>query len=54
MTTPGAFYQNQAKSLLSDIPWVAERQSEALEILAEKGFPNIKDEDWKYTRLDAL
>lgn len=54
MTTPGAFYQTQAKSLFSDIPWVAERQSEALYILAEKGFPTIKDEDWKYTKLDAL
>lgn len=48
------FYQQQASASLSTIPWLAQLQSKALADLQERGFPGRHDEEWKYTRVDAL
>lgn len=47
------FYQQQARSGLSTIPWLAEIQSNAMNELSRLGFPTKHNEDWKYTSLDA-
>ena len=38
----------------SDPPWLAQARYESLEWVMAHGLPTRKDEDWKYTRLDAL
>ncbi|KTD14568.1 component of SufBCD complex [Legionella gratiana] len=48
------FYQQQAKTSLSTLPWLAQLQTKALRDLHRRGFPTRNDEDWKYTRVDAL
>ncbi|MGC1182955.1 Fe-S cluster assembly protein SufD [Legionella sp.] len=48
------FYQQQAAASLSIIPWLAQLQSKALTDLNQCGFPGRHDEEWKYTRVDAL
>ncbi len=48
------YYQTQAKAHQSSLPWLAKLQQQALESLAEKGFPTRFDEDWKYTRVEGL
>lgn len=48
------FYQQQATARLSTIPWLAQLQSKALAKFSCLGFPGRHDEDWKYTRVDAL
>lgn len=48
------FYQQQAAASLSTIPWLAELQSKALTDLNHHGFPDRHNEEWKYTRVDAL
>ncbi|WP_115708474.1 Fe-S cluster assembly protein SufD [Legionella sainthelensi] len=48
------FYQQQAKTSLSSLPWLAQLQSKALRDLHRRGFPTRHDEDWKYTSVDAL
>lgn len=48
------FYQQQASASLSTIPWLAQLQSKALADLQQRGFPGRHDEEWKYTRVDAL
>ncbi|KGP63224.1 ABC transporter permease [Legionella norrlandica] len=48
------YYQQQAKSGLSSIPWLAQMQSQALTDLKRQGFPTRYDEEWKYTLVDPL
>ncbi len=48
------FYQQQAKIELSTLPWLAHLQAKAMTQLRNYGFPTRHDEEWKYTRLDAL
>lgn len=48
------FYQQQAKTSLSSLPWLAQLQTKALRDLHRRGFPTRHDEDWKYTSVDAL
>jgi Fe-S cluster assembly protein SufD len=36
------------------LPWMREARHEALERFGEVGFPSLRDEDWKYTRLSAI
>lgn len=48
------FYQQQAKARLSTLPWLAQLQTKAIMDLQHQGFPTRHDEDWKYTRTDAL
>ncbi len=48
------FYQQRAKASLSTLPWLAQLQTKALMDLHRCGFPTRHDEDWKYTRVDAL
>jgi Fe-S cluster assembly protein SufD len=48
------FYQQQAKSSLSNLPWLARLQTKALADLHRYGFPTRHDEDWKYSNVDAL
>ena len=44
-----------APDLDSDAPaWLSEIRSSALTWVAEHGFPTQRDEDWKYTRLEAI
>lgn len=35
-------------------PWLREFRNRALEIFADRGFPTLRDEDWKYTSLAPL
>jgi Fe-S cluster assembly protein SufD len=37
-----------------DPAWLAESRRAALGWVGEHGFPTLKDEDWKYTRLDPI
>jgi Fe-S cluster assembly protein SufD len=48
------FYQQRATANLSTLPWLAQLQTKALRDLHRRGFPTLKDEDWKYTRVDTL
>lgn len=48
------FYQQQAKTGLSAIPWLADLQSKALNDLKSHGFPTRHNEEWKYTLVDNL
>ncbi|KTD79361.1 Fe-S cluster assembly protein SufD [Legionella waltersii] len=48
------YYDQQAKSRLSDISWVAQLQSKALSSLHKKGFPTRHHEDWKYTQVESI
>ncbi|QEY52792.1 Fe-S cluster assembly protein SufD [Legionella longbeachae] len=48
------FYQQQAKTSLSSLPWLAHLQTKALRDLHRRGFPTRHDEDWKYTSVDGL
>lgn len=48
------FYQKEAQASLSNIPWLAQMQTDALAELHRSGFPTRHDEDWKYTTLDYL
>ena len=34
--------------------WLAQRQDEALDAFLARGFPSLKDEDWRYTNLRTL
>ena len=35
-------------------PWLAQARSAALERFAQRGFPTIRDEEWKYTSVAAI
>ena len=48
------FYSQQAKQAFSAEPWLQKLQSQALSALAEQGFPDRKNEDWKYTQVESL
>jgi Fe-S cluster assembly protein SufD len=48
------FYKHETEAALSNIPWVRDLQTESINILSERGFPNLKDEAWKYTSVDGL
>lgn len=48
------FYQQQAASSVSNIPWLATLQTEALTHFQQMGFPTRKDEEWKYTSMDGF
>ncbi|MBI2786604.1 MAG: Fe-S cluster assembly protein SufD [Legionella longbeachae] len=48
------FYQQQAKTNLSTLPWLAQLQTKALMDLNRHGFPTRHDEEWKYSSVDAL
>ncbi|HAU1034796.1 TPA: Fe-S cluster assembly protein SufD [Legionella pneumophila] len=48
------YYQQQAQSGVSQIPWLAQLQSKALTDLKRRGFPTRYDEEWKYTLVDSL
>lgn len=49
-----SFYKQQAQASLSDLPWLAALQSQALKNLDRRGFPSRQHEEWKYTSVDAL
>lgn len=49
-----SFYKQQAQGALSNIPWLATLQTEALKKLERRGFPSRHHEEWKYTSVDAL
>ncbi|RUR12415.1 Fe-S cluster assembly protein SufD [Legionella sp. km772] len=49
-----SFYKQQAENVLSDIPWLASLQAQALKNLERRGFPTRHHEEWKYTSVDAL
>ena len=48
------FYQQQAANNVSDIPWLAQLQTNALANFECIGFPSRHDEDWKYTSVDGF
>ena len=50
-----AAYKDLAPSLPGqDLPWLQQLRSEGLAAFAERGFPNIREEEWRYTNLSAL
>ncbi|MDP3705093.1 MAG: Fe-S cluster assembly protein SufD [Legionellaceae bacterium] len=48
------FYQQQAKSLMSNVSWLAKLQKQALTDFVRLGFPTRDDEDWKYTSAETF
>ncbi len=48
------FYQQQVRTGLSTIPWLARLQEDALADFDRLGFPARFDEDWKYTKVDSF
>lgn len=50
-----AAYQDLATSLPgADLPWLQDLRGDGLQAFAERGFPGIYDEEWRYTPLSAL
>lgn len=50
-----AAYQDLAPSLPGvDLAWLQQLRTEGLAAFAERGFPNIREEEWRYTNLSAL
>ncbi len=48
-------YQDIAPSLPgSDLPWMQAFRSDALKAFEAHGFPNLRDEEWRYTNLSLL
>lgn len=48
------FYDQQAKTRLSKINWVAQLQTKALTNLQRRGFPTRHHEEWKYTLVEPI
>lgn len=48
------FYEHQARTRISSLPWLADIQKQACDDFVALGFPNRHVEDWKYTSLDAF
>lgn len=48
------FYQQQAESVRSQVPWVLALQQQGLKDLQQLGFPTKRDEDWRYTSVDGF
>lgn len=48
------FYEQEAKTQISDILWVSAIQNDALDDFKHYGFPKRQDEEWKYTSVDAF
>ena len=48
------FCQEEAQKVQASIPWLLALQHQGLDELKQLGFPKIKDEDWRYTKLDSL
>jgi Fe-S cluster assembly protein SufD len=36
------------------LPWLQAMRQEALALFADRGFPTLRDEDWRYTKLSVL
>ena len=49
-----SFYKQQAQNALSEIPWLASLQAQAVKNLERRGFPTRHHEEWKYTSVDSL
>jgi len=48
-------YQDLSTSLPgADLPWLQGLRGEGLQAFAERGFPGIYEEEWRYTHLSAL
>ena len=48
-------YQNLTDSLPGQsLPWLNALRSEAFEYFSDKGFPSLRDEDWRYTNVSAI
>jgi len=54
MSESVAFYQEQARVMLSKQSALLALQEQALNTFSKLGFPDRHHEDWKYTRLDAF
>lgn len=48
------FYQKQAETRVSTIPWLADLQQSALADFTRTGFPSRYNEAWKYTAIDSF
>lgn len=48
------FYQEQARSKASSIPWLQQLQQTGLADFKRLGFPTRHHEDWKYSSLDSF
>lgn len=48
------FYKKEAEGSRSKLPWLAKIQQRAESEFQYRAFPTRKDEDWKYTALDAF
>jgi Fe-S cluster assembly protein SufD len=49
-----SFYQQQANTRFSDLPWLSHIQKNALADFVRLGFPTRHDEDWKYTPVEPF
>jgi len=50
-----AAYQAMARSLPgTDLPWLQQFRAEGLSAFEAHGFPNLRDEEWRYTNLAVL
>ncbi|MGH9079381.1 MAG: Fe-S cluster assembly protein SufD [Acidimicrobiales bacterium] len=50
----GARFSSELRSTSHDPDWLTQVRREASEWVVEHGFPTIKDEDWRYTRLEPI
>lgn len=48
------FYEQQASTRISTVPWIAHAQKKALADFNQLGFPVRQQEDWKYTSVDTF
>lgn len=48
------FYRQQALKRVSSISWLAEIQTRAIQFFSQKGLPTRREEEWKYTSLEAV
>lgn len=61
-TTPTPLGTDGASGLLdlrlaldsAEPEWLSQLRSRAVDVVAERGFPTLKDEDWRYTRITPL
>lgn len=57
MNTPSLapYLEEYARSASAAVPpWLAERKRSGIEVFSARGFPTLRDEDWKYTDVGAI
>ena len=49
-----AFAQSEGDAPGADLPWLRDLRGRAMARFQERGFPTLKDEEWKYTNVAAI